>query len=159
MLPLFRKSKKRDNEIADKKKIIRNFEYHPKIILAWAKALEGNKDLLNYLKDNGFPELYMATYAIRLKDEARTWLIDNGFPHIMAMINAAEGNESAQKWLIDNDFKLLHAMSLAIDGHPEGFFYIRKFSSQEIFILTSVIKEIKDEIEENHNDIHKRSLE
>lgn len=157
MLPIFRKRKK--NEKAERKKIIKNFEYHPKIILAWTKALEGNEDLLNYLKDNGFPELYMATYAIRLKDEARNWLIDNGFPHIMAMINAAEGNESAQKWLIDNNFKLLHAMSLAVDGHPEGFAYLRKFSSQEIFILTTVIKEIKDEIEENHNDIHKRSLD
>lgn len=75
-------------------------DYPPKIILAWEKAIEGNEEILFWLRDNGYTELVMATYAISLKKEARTWLTANGYPHLMAMINAAEGNEMAQKWLL-----------------------------------------------------------
>ena len=83
-------------------------DYPAKIILAWSKAVEGNDEIMLWLKNNGYEELVMATYAIYLKDEARDWLVDNGYAHLMAMINAAEGNETAQKWLLKNNFLLLY---------------------------------------------------
>ena len=77
------------------KTTLKRIDYPPKIILAWSKAIEGNNDLMFWLKENGYEELSMATFAIYLKDEARDWLQNNGYAHLLAMINAAEGNQSA----------------------------------------------------------------
>jgi len=73
-------------------------DYPAKIVLAWAKAIEGDENFTIWLSENGYPELIMATYAIYLKDDARNWLMQNGFPHLMGLINAAEGNKKAQAW-------------------------------------------------------------
>jgi hypothetical protein len=133
---------------------IKPIDYHPKIILAWAKAIEGNDDLMLWLKDNGYPELTMATYAIYLKEEARDWLTKNGYPHLMAMIHGAEGNEMAQKWLLAHDFMILYHMALAIEDEEESWVWLGKNVSPDMFILTQSIKKVKDQIEENHNDVH-----
>lgn len=133
---------------------IKPINYPAKIILAWAKAIEGNDDILLWLKDNGYPELVMATYAIYLKDEARDWLNANGYPHIMAMIHAAEGNEGAQRWLLRNDFEILYHIAMAVEDEPESFAWLGKNTTPDIFLLARTIKTVKDKIEENHNDIH-----
>lgn len=159
-MKLFGKRKKRQVNVNDTKKVpTKKFSYHPKVILAWAKGIEGNTELLNYLNDNGYKELVMATHAIRLKDKARDWLMKNGYPHVMAMINAAEGNRQALEWLKMNDFLILYNMARAIDDEKEGFAWLKHNATQDIFILTTSIKKVKDEIEEDHNDIHKRSKE
>lgn len=133
---------------------LKSIEYDSKIILAWSKAIEGNDDILLWLKENGYMELVMATYAIYLKEEARDWLTKNGYAHLMAFINAAEGNESAQKWLKTHQFDLLYHMALAIESEKESWKWLKENSSQDLFILTKSIKQVKDKIEENHNDIH-----
>lgn len=155
---LFGKKKKRKVSIEDTKKVItKDFSYHPKIILAWAKAIEGNNNLLDYLNKQNLKELVMATHAIRLKDKARDWLMKNGYPHVMAMINASEGNRQAMEWLKMNDFEVFYNMARAIDDEPEGFVWLKENATQDIFLLTKSIKKVKDEIEETHNDIHMRS--
>ncbi|HLV40874.1 MAG TPA: hypothetical protein VKY37_01250 [Brumimicrobium sp.] len=159
-MKFFKRNKKYKGDATKKpatKLVVKPFEYHPKIILAWAKGIEGNTELLNYLLDNDYKELVMAAHAIQLKDKARDWLMENGYPHVMAMINAAEGNKQALQWLRMNNFLLFYNMALAIDGEDEGFKWINRNSTQEFFYLTRIIKDVKDEIEAGHNDIHKRS--
>jgi hypothetical protein len=129
-------------------------DFPPKIIVAWAKAVEGNQDILMWLKDNGYPELYMATHAIWLKEEAREWLTSNGYPQLLAFINAAEGNEKALRWLLLNDMMIFYHMAEAIEGEQSGWEWLAKNASADIFILTQSIKKVKDQIEEHHNDIH-----
>lgn len=129
-------------------------DYHPKVILAWAKALEGNQEISAWLKENGFLELNMACSAIRLNNEARNWLMQNGYPHLMAFINASEGKESAQKWLLAHDFEILYHMSLAIEDEQESWIWLKENTTQDLFILTQSIKRVKDQIEETHNDVH-----
>ncbi len=155
MFGLFKKKQTRQVTV-DQLKVthLKSIDYEPKIILAWAKAVKGNTDLTNWLKDNGYLELYMATQAIYLKDEARNWLTQNGYAHLMAFINAAEGNESAQKWLSIHGMDLLYHMALAIEHDQDSWKWIQDNSSQDIFLLTKSIREVKDMIEENHNDIH-----
>ena len=68
--------------------------------------------------------------------------------------NAAEGNESAQKWLLSHQFGLLYHMAMAIEDERESVMWIAKNATQDIFLLTKTIKKVKDNIEENHNDIH-----
>ena len=156
----FNRWRKRRRQISAKKPLKFTpppFNYHPKIIMAWAKGIEGESQLLDYLYKNGYKELVMATHAIRLKDEATEWLMKNGYPHFVAMINAAEGNQQALAWLKKNNFTLFYNMALAIESENEGFKWINQNSTQEIFYLTKCIKSVKDEIEHRNNDIHKYS--
>jgi hypothetical protein len=133
---------------------LQRLDYPPKIIVAWSKAIEGNDDIMSWLKENGYEELMMATFAIYLKDEARNWLQDNGYAHLLAMINASEGNESAQKWLLVHDFEILYHIAMAVEDEQTSWAWIGKNAPADIYILAQSIKKVKDQIEENHNDIH-----
>jgi hypothetical protein len=133
---------------------LERIDYPPKIILAWSKAIEGSVEFQDWLRTNGYEELYMATYAILLKDEARNWLQENGYAHLLAMINAAEGNKSAQKWLLVHDFEVLYHIAMAVENEMTSWEWIGKNAPPDIFILAKSIKKVKDDIEENHNDIH-----
>jgi hypothetical protein len=128
--------------------------YHPKVILAWAKAIEGDTTFIKWLDENNFSELAMSAYAIHLKEDARQWLINNGFPHLMAMINAAEGNEQAQKWLLNYKYEILYHIALAVEDDEESWKWLKMNTTQDIFILASSIRNVKNKIEENHNDVH-----
>jgi hypothetical protein len=156
MLNWFRKKKSADIPIAKELKRVQMqpFDYHPKIILAWAKAVEGNIELKKWLFDNEFPELAISIDAMKLKDTARDWLTENGYPHLMAFIHAAEGSSKAQKWLQLNQLDTLYHMAMAIESEDESWKWIAQNTGPEFFILTQTIKKVKDEIEENHNDIH-----
>lgn len=133
---------------------LKRIDYPPKIILAWAKAIEGNGDIIKWLNENGYEELVMASYAILLKEEARDWLQVNGYAHLLAMINAAEGNESAQKWLLVHDFEILYHIAMAVENEESSWHWLSKNAPADLFILAKSIKKIKDQIEEHHNDIH-----
>lgn len=149
------KKKKREiiaSELSKTK--LQPIDYSAKIIVAWSKAIEGNDDFMFWLKDNGYEELTMATYAIYLKEEARDWLQSNGYAHLLAMINAAEGNSSAQKWLLVHDFEILYHIAMAVEDEQESWAWLAKNAPADLFILAQTIKRVKDKIEENHNDIH-----
>jgi hypothetical protein len=141
------------------KVVINPVDYSPKILLAWSKAIEGNKDILAWLSKNGFEELAVACWAIRLDDNARSWLLKNGYPQIMAFINAAEGNASALKWLEKHNLTIYVKMALAIDGDPEtsisAYHWLHKNAHPSLFMLTKSIEQVKDDIEERHRDVHK----
>ncbi len=151
---MFGKKKKTPEFVKLEKVELKDISYPPKIILAWAKALDGNADITSWLTQNGYSELVMFNHAVYLKDEARNWLLKNGFPHLMAMINACEGNVKAQKWLLKHDFLQLYHMALAIDGEMDSWDWLGKNVQADVFLLTQTIKKIKDKIEESHNDIH-----
>jgi hypothetical protein len=128
--------------------------YSSMVILAWAKAIEGDEKLQDWLNLNGYRELYAAVLAIYLQDKPRDWLMENGYPHLMAMINAAEGNKAAGHWLLQNNFETLYHIAKAVDHEDESWLWLQKHGSQDIFILAKSIQIIKDKIEENHNDPH-----
>lgn len=151
---MFGKKKKKDPEGKVNKMIAKDISYPPKIILAWAKALDGHTEIADWLLKNGYKELVMANHAIQLKDEARKWLLENGYPQLMALINASEGNKGAQSWLVKHDFLKLYHMALAIDDDKESWAWLGEYVPADIFLLTKTIKKIKDNIEESHNDVH-----
>lgn len=156
MFEWFNKRRKKMARRGKKQKIpMKPLEYPPKIILAWAKAVDGHEKIQEWLAENGYEELAVSVWALKLKQDARDWLMENGFPHLMAMINAAEGNEPALNWLKTHNFQLFYNMALAIDGEKEGFQWIQANATPDIFLLTQAIKKLKDSIEENHNDMHK----
>ncbi len=154
MLNWFRNKKKDKNSKGAEIVAMKPMNYHPKIILAWAQAVEGNVEIAIWLTENGFPELTIACSAIRLKDEAREWLMENGYPHLMAMINAAEGNKKAFRWLEVNDMDLLYHIAQAVEDEDDAWAWLKHNATQDLFILAQSIKKVKDGIEENHKDIH-----
>jgi len=154
MLDWFKRKKREVKVENTERATLKNLDYPAKIILAWSKAIEGDDQFLIWLKDNGYEELFMATYAILLKEEARKWLTDNGYAHLLAMVNAAEGNESAKKWLQTHNFEVLYHIACAVDDEQSSFHWLGQNAPADIFILTRTIKKVKDQIEENHNDIH-----
>ena len=134
--------------------VLKPINYPTSIVLLWAKAIEGNQEVQLFLLKEGFPELFHATNAIFLVQESRDWLMNHGFAHLMAMINAAEGLESAQHWLMENRFDLLFHLGRAIDHNEESWLWLKQFSTPDIFMLAKSVQFVKDQIEENHGDIH-----
>lgn len=155
----FKRLQKKKKATQVKNIAIRPFEYHPKIILAWAKGIEGNADLLKYLNENGFEELVQAARAIHGKERARSWLLENGYPQVTAFIRAYEKDPQALNWLMSHKFELFYFMALAVRDEDEGFVWINKNSTQEFFLLTKVIKHIKEERdEEQYYRVNKKRM-
>jgi hypothetical protein len=154
MLNWFKKKKREivASELSQTK--LHRIDYPAKIILAWVKAIEGDSNFLQWLNENGFPELAMTTKAIYLNENSRNWLQTNGYAHLLAMVNAAEGNESAQKWLMVHDFEILFHIAMAVEDDQESWKWLKLNGTQDLFLLASTIKVVKDRIEENHNDFH-----
>jgi hypothetical protein len=143
------------NVVSGKAKInFARLNYPPKIMLAWCEALKGNTEIGLYLLENGYEEIYHTTQAILLKQEARDWLMKNGYPHLMAMVNAAEGNESALHWLDVHGFDMLYHVANAVEGEMTSFEWLRVNADEFTFQLTKTIKQVKDNIEFNHNDMY-----
>lgn len=150
---MFGKKKKSNEEAPIKKKIA--FKTYPaKIVLAWIKSLEGNADITQWLLQNDYKELVITNQAIYLKKEARNWLMENGFPHLLAFVNAMEGQANALNWLRNYGLLDYYFMALAIDGEMEGWNWLQSNEQKELFLLCRTIKNIKDAIEDDHNDIH-----
>jgi hypothetical protein len=135
---------------------LKPLKYPPKILVGWAEAIGGNTDLRDwFLASEQYKELGIAVYAIMLKDDAREWLMNNGYAHLMAMINGVERNKEALRWLEANGFHTLKHVALAADGEEKSLKWLMANGHQEFAMISQKIKVVKDEIEENHNDIHK----
>ena len=152
MFSFFKRKGNKKEELTPIK--LKSIQYEPKVILAWAKAIEGDKLIQLGLKENGYPELFHATEAIFLNQDSRDWLIANGYGQLMAMVNAAEGLTDACEWLAIHKFDLLFHIGRAVDHNPESWEWLKKFATPDLFMLAKSIQFIKDQIEENHGDIH-----
>lgn len=139
---------------------LKPLNYPPKILVGWAEAIAGNTDLRDwFLASEQYKELGMAVYAIHLKDDARDWLLKNGYAHLMAMINGVEGNKEALHWLEKNNFQILKHIALAGDGKEESMQWLIRNNHREFALVAQKIEIVKNEIEENHNDVHKFGMD
>ena len=133
--------------------------YPAKVLLAWGEAIEGNKKIRDWLGQNGFLELSMFTYALRLKSDAMKWLLDNNFPHLAAVVSGAEGKQQAIEWLNKYNWDVLAKVALVGDGDEQAFQWLVSNGHKEMAIVGRKIELVKDEIERDHNDAHKISQE
>ena len=153
----FGKKKKSDFEGVVKLKPLR---YPPKILLGWAEAISGNKALLEwFLESPDYKELGMFVYALHLKEDARQWLMKNGYAHLMAMINGVERNKEALHWLEKSGFHTLRHVALSGDGNEESLKWLMDNGHAEFAMISKRIEAVKNEIEDNHNDVHKFGLD
>lgn len=132
--------------------------YPAKIIIAWGEAISGNKEIRDWLAKNGYPELYTFVFALNLKETARDWLMKNKYPHLMALIQGVERNEKALNWLKQNGFETLSHIALAGDGDDYSLEWL-KANHRDFAHLALKIKIRKDQIQLDHDDVHKISAE
>ena len=132
-------------------------KYPEKVIVAWGEAISGNKEFIQILFDLKYPELGHFCYALRNNMEAQKWLLTNGFPHLTALIEGAEGNEKALSWLEKNDYVILRHIAMAIDGDKSSLNYFVD-KNKIIAVLTSKMKFVKDNIEDDNQDPHKLNI-
>jgi hypothetical protein len=130
-------------------------EYPAKVLLAWGEAIAGNTALRDWLMKNGYPELGIFTFALRLKADARKWLMDNGHPQLMAVITGIEGDTKALDWLERNHMHVLKQVALTGDGDKEAFDWLMGHGHRELAVVASKMYQVKRAIDEDHNDPHK----
>lgn len=155
-----KKKKNKWNEPGEQKQAaIKPLQYPAKIMLAWAEAIEGNKEIRDWLIQNGYKELGLFCFALRNKDDAREWLMENGYAHLMAMVNAIEGNEVALEWLKQYKFTILQHMALAGDGDEKAFKWLVKHGHKDFAMIAKKIQMVKDQIQRDNDDVHRISPE
>jgi hypothetical protein len=125
-------------------------EYPAKVLLAWGEAIGGHAGLRDWLMKNGYPELGIFTFALRLKKEAREWLMKNGHPHLMAMISGVEGDEGALKWLADHNMHAILHMARAGDGEPDSLKWLMDHGHKELAVIAMKIHDVKKGIDDGH---------
>ncbi len=135
---------------------LKPLKYPPKILLGWGEAIGGNKKLADwFLASEEYKELGLAIHAIKNVQSARDWLMENGYAHLMAMINGAEGSKDALHWLEKSGFLVLKNVALSADGEDEAFEWLKKEGHGEFAMISMKIRTVKDNIEDEHNDVHK----
>jgi hypothetical protein len=132
--------------------------YPPKVIIAWAESVGGNKEITDWLLNNGFPELAFFSFACYHRPLADKWLLENGFEPLLATIHGAEGKDKASQWLLDNGFTELYHISKAADNEDKNMFWLRDNGHKEFFYLALKLREAKNGIEADNNDPHKISF-
>lgn len=133
---------------------VKKLEYPAKILIAWAEAIGGNKQITEWLIRNGYIELGIFVYALKLDNDARKWLMDNGYAHLMALISAVERNKAAIEWLKKHNFTILEKIALAGDGDEESFQWLVNNNFRDFAYISKKIQFVKDEIEDRNNDPH-----
>jgi hypothetical protein len=131
-----------------------NIAYPPKVVVAWAEAINGNREIRDWLIRNGYPELGLFVYALHLQREARDWLMKNDFPHLMALISGAEGDKGAVLWLRRHHLDVLEKMAQAGDNDDEALLWLMRNDYRDMALVAQRIREVKNEIERRHSDIH-----
>ena len=133
--------------------------YPAKILLAWGEAISGNGKIREWLMVNGYPELGIFVFALRNKDDAKKWLFDNNFRHLAATISGAEGNKDAIEWLTKSNFDILARVAAIGDGNEASFKWLLDHGQKEMAMIGKKIEAVKNEIEQDNNDVHKISQE
>lgn len=132
-------------------------QYSPKIIVAWAEAISGNKKLRDWLASNGFAELSAFTYALNLHDDARSWLMTEGHPELMALIRGAEGEKKACIWLRENNFSKLALIAEGADNDDEAIRKLLLEGHREWAMISLKMRAVKNDIQSDHDDVHQFS--
>lgn len=143
----------------DKITTILKTSYPAKILLAWAEAIGGNKEIREWLSSNGYQELSVFVFALNNKEDAKKWLMHNGYQHLAATIAGSEGKSDAIEWLKKYHFDVLAHVGMSGDGHDSSFRWLVKNSHREMAIVSKRIQDVKDRIEQDNNDVHKISTE
>mgnify|MGYP007032648919 FL=1 len=132
-------------------------QYPAKVLLAWGEAISGNREIRDWLMQNGYPELALVCHALQLDDSARSWLMANQHPHLMALVSGSEGDAQAIQWMEKFGFNYLKDVALGADNDDEAVTRLIKAGQREWAGIALKIRSVKNQIESDNNDMHKIS--
>lgn len=132
-------------------------EYPAKVLLAWGEAISGNPSFQQWLLASEYRELGLCCYALRHDAGARDWLMAQGFPHLMALVRGSEGEGQAVMWLERFGFQYLADVARGADNDDEAIHRLMQQGQREWAGIALKIRSVKNQIEDDNNDIHKIS--
>jgi hypothetical protein len=132
--------------------------YPSKIIVAWAEAIGGKKEIREWLLQSEYKELGLFVHALHHQEGARKWLMENGFPHLMALIHGAEGSPNAILWLRKHQLDVLQHMALAADNKDDSLIWLMSNGFQDMAMVAQRIRKVKNDLEDSNNDVHRISI-
>ncbi|MEY4594698.1 MAG: hypothetical protein RIQ47_1108 [Bacteroidota bacterium] len=87
---------------------------------------EKDEDALQWLRDNGFPELAHFWDAVEGMEMSFRWLLDNEFRHLAALVDGLAGKDTAKAWLLQSGYATLAAFIEASEGSPKAVAFLIK---------------------------------
>jgi len=128
-------------------------KYDAKVLMAFSETFsEEDGAFLQWLLNNGYPELAALSSAIRGSEEAVKWLLTNKYRHYAALDAAIDKQLPAYRWLLANGHDFLAVFADAVNRNPVALHWFKKHHL-EIFILLA--KKIHDFRENQTFDYHK----
>lgn len=85
-----------------------------------------DEDALQWLRDNGFPELAHFWDAVEGMEMSFRWLLENNFRHLAAVVDGLSGKETAKAWLLQSGHASLAAFIEASEGSPKAVAFLIK---------------------------------
>ena len=142
-----------DETVGQVKTHLHSTNYPVKILVAWGEAIDGKKNIRDWLAKNGYPELAVFCFALKNENSAQDWLVKNGYPQFVALIKAIEGDAKARDWLLKYKFEVLFHIAAAADGNVDSKRWL--LHKDRVYAgLSNKMGRIKDDIEWNNNSIH-----
>ena len=107
-----------------------------------------------------YPELGVFCHAMHNEETSRAWLRHKGHHILLALLKGAEGEEQAVQWLEEQGHFVIADMALAADNDDEATARLMAPAARgdgdglwaEIAVR---IREVKNEIEAQNNDVHR----
>lgn len=132
-------------------------DYDVKLLLAFLEALKGDKKFLDFLFNNGYPELAALANAINSDTDALDWLIkQSGYPEFGVLSNAIDGEDNAIEWLRKYKCDFLLRFALACQKDDEA---IKWFVANDLKIFILIIQRIHEILlfqSWDSSDVHRR---
>jgi hypothetical protein len=128
--------------------------YPVKVLLAFGETFGGNEELLNWLLQNGHPELAALSSAIRGSQDAFRWLMANGFPQLAALDSAIDENKNAYNWLNLNKHYFLAVFADACHNQPEAIDWFNRNDLKIFLMLAAKIRHFRDNQTFDYHKIH-----
>ncbi|PLX04369.1 MAG: hypothetical protein C0595_03495 [Marinilabiliales bacterium] len=130
-------------------------DYDPKVLMAFGETFsEEDGEFLNYLLNNGYPELAALSSGIRGSNEAVDWLFKNKFPHFAAFDNAVSGSIEAYTWLLYNNQNLLALFVDAINNDTNALAWLKNHNLEIFIHLSRKIRNFREGQTFDYHKIH-----
>lgn len=127
-------------------------DYPPKILIAFGEAIVGNEKIMDWLINNGYPELAAFASAIRGSEDAIEWLRKHH--PVWAILDAAIDNQvGALVWLRKNGFDFELKFAGLCNKQEESVKYFQNLDLKMFIYLAEKINFFRDGMV---FDVHRR---
>ena len=134
-------------------------KYPAKIFLAWAEAIEGNQEFVQFLMQNGYPELICVIDFLWGSTKAGQWFMVHNMPEWRAFSEyVGDENKEARQWLLNNNFDHLVLVGDAIYNKPGALQVLEKKGLPELVIIAQRLNKLLYLIEFDTNLVYRSPM-